>query len=139
MAGTILDAVAVIQAKAIAAGAIAAPNVPPEAMSQFPFSVCYAAEGSVSADDATAKTGKHTLICEIHFARNLLPQAVALATPYIESMTNALVKDPTLGGNVANIIGDITYSFGYLDWGGIAEAHLGPQFRITVKMRSAIT
>lgn len=136
---TMLQVINAIQAKALAVGAVAAPDAPPEAINQFPFSVCYAADGQVGSNDATFKTGLHTLICEIHFTRQSLPSAITQATPYIESMTNALLKDPTLAGTVSTIVGDITYTFGYLDWGGLAEVHLGPQFRVTVKMQNAIT
>lgn len=138
MTATLLDVVAAIQAHALAVGARGAPVAPPEAISQFPFSTCYAAEGSISSNDASFKTGLHTFLCEIHFSRQSLPAAITAATPYIETMAARLLADPTLGGTVSTIVGSITYTFGYLDWGGVAEVHIGPQFRITVKMQGTL-
>ena len=129
---TLVDAITNIQAKADALSGIkAAPVNPPEDMSQFPFSVCYANIGGVEFRASGFGDYLHTIYCEIHVARIILPKAVAQAMPYIESFVSSVIADPTLGGNVS-VVNNIRYTFGRLDWAD--KQHIGIRFEIDVKI-----
>ena len=129
---TIAAAIADLQTKALSlSGVKAAPASPPEAMSQFPFAVCYARSGTLRQTSAGWATYLHTLICEIHVARQMLPRAVEQAMPYIELFAAKLIADPTLGGTVSTVVA-VRYLFGRLSWG--SEEHLGVQLEVEVKL-----
>jgi len=129
---TISAAIANIQNKvATLPGIKAAPSEPPEGMGQFPFAVTYPKNGSFRLESAGFGTYLHTLICEIHVARVILPRAISQTIPYIESFIQIVLSDPQLGGTVtsANVI---RYEFGRLVWAG--EEHIGVRFEVDVKI-----
>lgn len=126
------DAVAAVQVKALAlSGVKAAPANPPEAINQFPFSVCYPRTGRLTLQSAGWGIYLHTVICEIHVARLLLPQAVAQAAPYIELFAGALIADPKLNGTVVTV-NELRYTFGWLEWAD--DRHIGVRFELDVKL-----
>ncbi len=116
-----------------------APDYPPEQLNQFPFAVCWAAEGTFEYSTPGVRKGLHVIELALHVARNGdLPREVALAMPYIETVPDALMADPTLGGTVATIVGPITYEFGPLGYGEKEQNTLGFLFRIRVKIEAEI-
>lgn len=129
---TVSAAISALQTKVLTLSEIkAAPSEPPEAMGQFPFAVAYPKGGDFRLESAGFGTYLHTLICEIHTARVMLPRAVAQAIPYIESFVGLLIADPTLGGSVT-AVNAVRYEFGRLSWAG--EEHIGVRFEIDVKI-----
>ena len=126
------DAIADIQAKMLTLSGIkAAPEKLPETMSQFPFAVSYAKGGNVRFNSAGFADYFHTIVCEIHVARQILGQAVMLAMPYIESFSSKLLSDPKLSGTVQEVR-EIRYTFGFLEWA--EKKHVGIRFEVDVKM-----
>jgi len=126
------NAIADLQAKALTLSGIqAAPASPPEAMNQFPFVVCYPKIGDAKFESAGWANYLHTLICEIHIARVLLPTAIALALPYIELFPSKVMSDPKLS-NTVQAVNAVRYQFGRLEWAG--EEHVGVRFEIDVKL-----
>lgn len=126
------DVIADVQAKALTMSGIkAAPTEPPEAMSQFPFSVCYARRGEMKFESAGFANYLHTIVCEIHCARLILPKAVAQAMAYIELFASKILADPKLS-NTVQAVNAVRYEFGNLTWA--AETHIGIRFEIDVKL-----
>jgi hypothetical protein len=129
---TVSEAISALQTKVMTLSEIkAAPSEPPEEMGQFPFAVAYPKSGAFRLESAGFGTYLHTLICEIHMARIMLPRAVAQAIPYIESFAGLLIADPTLSGSVT-AVNAVRYEFGRLSWAG--EEHIGVRFEIDVKI-----
>lgn len=116
-------------------GIKAAPDNPPESINQYPFALSYAYQGTWERM-SDWKKGIHVIVCEVHFSRQNLPKAIALAMPYCESIPNALLGNPTLNGTVDTIFEQITYNFGFLPWGGQNDVNIGFRFEIKVKMQS---
>ena len=121
-------------------GIQAAPDNPPDAMLAFPFSVTYPGTGTWITESAGQKKGLHNLVCEIHVQDiGGLGVAYQASVGYGDTVPNALMSDPTLGGAVDTIVGEIRYTYGYLRWGSTEDQHLGWRFEITVKDRGAIS
>jgi len=132
MSMTLASAIAAVQTKAGALSGIkAAPTNPPESANQFPFAVSYPRTGRAEFASAGWANYFHTLFCEIHISRQLLPQAIATALPYAELLPSAIMADPTLGGTV-NEVREVRYTFGRLEWGGVDT--IGFRFEIDVKL-----
>lgn len=133
---SLADAIADVQAKALTLpGVKAAPDNPPEAINQLPFSICYVRTlAQMELQSAGFATGLFTLIWELHFARHSLPRAVELATPYAELFLAKIIADPKLGNTVSTVT-SIRGKFGRLGWGGKEDQFIGWQFEIDVKLR----
>lgn len=127
-------AIAAIQATAGAiTGIKAAPTSPPESASVFPFAVSYAKSGTETPQSAGWAIGLHTIVCEIHVARQVLPKDIALALPFYELFRSAILSDPTIAGTVATV-NVIRYEFGRLEYGN--KQTIGYRFEIDVKLTS---
>jgi hypothetical protein len=127
-----------IQAKALTlSGMKEAPNYAPEAINQFPFTVTYPARG-VWERHSDWKKGLHTVVTEIHIARQVLPKAIETAMTYENTFPNKIWSDPKLS-NTIDTVNEIRYTFGFLAWGGERDAHIGWRFEIDMKIQSAIT
>lgn len=119
-------------------GIKAATDQPPEAINQYPFALAYPSVGKeVRISDF--RKGIHTIVCEIHFSRQNLPKAIALATPYLDTFMNAVFSNPTLSGTVSTIQEEIRYEFGFLPWGGVADVNIGWRFEVDVKIQTSIS
>lgn len=128
------NAIANIASKAAAlANLKEAPALPPESINQFPFAATYARATyqDVRFENAGWAHVFHTIYCEIHVARTLLPRDANLAMSYIEPFIRSLLSDQYLGGTVDAVTG-LRYSFGRLEWAG--QETLGVRFEIDVKM-----
>lgn len=132
---TIYDAAKYVQSSIVASvsGIRSAPEDPPDDMSVYPFAVCFPSNGQLTGNEDNGKDF-HTLILQVHGTRKDLPRDYAAVIGYIETVGHALRDDPTLGGNVETIVGEIEYSFGQMEWAGVQT--LGPQFQFEVKIRS---
>lgn len=132
------DAIARIQTLARGlAGMREAPEYVPENINQFPFALTYYRQGNTTAMTGWRK-GLHTVFCEIHVARQILPAALKTAMPYYQSMIAALEGDPTLDGTVSTIVWPVNHTFGWLEFGTIeANKNIGWRFEITVKQETS--
>jgi hypothetical protein len=131
---TVYDAAKYVQSSIVSdiSGIRSAPEDPPDNASVYPFAVCFPEGGNFTGNDDAGKDF-HDLVLQIHGTRKDLPRDYAAVIGYIEDVGHALRDDPTLGDNVETIVGEITYSFGVMQWGGVET--LGPQFKFTVKIR----
>lgn len=138
---TVQDVVEAIQdAVGDLPGMRAAPYQPPEQINQFPFAVCVFTHGSWNYGPSGMKKGLLTFALGIFVARNgALPREYEAAMAYSDSVPNALLSDPTLGGVVDTIVGDIEVSFGPREYGSEKPNTLAFVYQITVKMESVIT
>ena len=132
---SLLSAITQVQTTiAAVTGIKAAPANPPDAPSgQWPLSVAFPRLGRFSGGGYAQVVGYHTIIVQIHYARADLARAYSTICPYLETVIEALLADPTLGATVTTIDGEITYTFGEMVWGGIPT--IGWQFDVPVKIR----
>jgi hypothetical protein len=133
---TLQDAIAYVQTLVGGVSGIrAAPEYPTEDINIFPFAMAYSGGGTWEISAGRAK-GLHTIVIEIHVARQDLPRDTHALMAFSDSIPQALLSDPTLGGNIATF-GTIRYTFGQLGWAGIQT--LGFRFYIdNVKMEAAL-
>jgi hypothetical protein len=128
------DAIAALQVKVLAlTGMHGAPTDPPESINQFPFSVCYDKQGEMEMESAGWAVDLATIVCEIHCSRQNLPTAIAQAQGFREPFLKLFITDPKITNTVQEVRA-VRYTFGYLDWGGQKEAHIGYQFEVDVKL-----
>lgn len=129
------DAIAKIQAHARGlAGVQEAPDYVPESANQFPFAMTYYRTGNTTFEMGWRK-GLHTVHCEIHISRQILPTAIRTAMPYYDLLIAALEDDPRLGGTVDTIVSPVVHSFGVLAFAG--QENIGWRFEITFKQQNA--
>jgi hypothetical protein len=120
-----------------------APDYAPDKLpGVFPFVVTYPDSGVWMWGTAGAKKGLHSITVELHVSRNDIVFALKELDLYVETIPNAIMKDPTLGGNVDTFGGAggeaITYQYGPMNYGGVDT--MGITFTINnIKIRSAIT
>lgn len=113
-----------------------APDYVPESMNQFPFAITYYRQGETTAMTGWRK-GLHTVHCEIHVARQILPNALKQAMPFYDAMLAGLEADPTLGGTVSTIVWPVTHTFGWMEYGGQNNLTIGWRFAVTFKQETS--
>ena len=129
---SLATAIAAVQTVAASVSGIKqAPANPPEQSSMFPFSVCYARTGTETPQSSGWSVALHTLVCELHCQRTVLPQAVAQALPLYEAFAAGILADVTLGGTV-QATNQLRYTFGELEYGGIKT--IGYRVELDVKL-----
>jgi len=104
----------------------------PEALTVFPCCINYPLRGTITGGPAGVRTGIHVVVCEFHLSRQILPQAEAMARPYIDSFANAIWSDPRLGGVVDTVL-ELRYEYGRLTFAG--EEHLGLRWEVEFKLQ----
>jgi hypothetical protein len=104
--------------------------------SQNVFAVSYPVEGSVDSEQIPATRGIHTIVTEVHYVLKTFEKALENSTALIEEFSKDVLADPTLAGTCDTVVGPIQYKFGYLNWGGQMDNHIGPRFFTTVKIRA---
>jgi hypothetical protein len=114
-------------------GIKAAPDAPPEDITVFPFGITYPSSADGLFQSAGWAKTVHTLYCEIHVARTMLPLAVETAIPYYELFLAALIADPKIGGTVDTVVG-LRYLFGRLQYAGVET--IGFRFELDVKIQT---
>ena len=68
---------------AVMTGIKAAPEHPPEALSEFPFAVCYFVRGTFDYSQSGPAIGLHVVNVDIHLGRSSLPHDEEQARPFI--------------------------------------------------------
>lgn len=118
-------------------GIKSAPSSPPETLNIFPIAIVVPSAGTWEFGPVGEKKGLHNIVVMVHVARKDLPKDVASSRGFGDTIADALMSDPTLGGTVSTFE-RISYEFGDMEWGGVLT--LGWRFVIqNVKIRSAIT
>lgn len=114
-----------------------APDYPPDAMSVYPFAVCFVGSGEFTCMSGEWYKGLHTLTLQLHWPRKDLARDVTKAMAMIDTIMNELTENPKLANTVSTIVYPIRYTFGALSWGGVDT--IGFDFKITVKIEATIT
>lgn len=131
---TVQDAIEAIQAKARAlAGMRAAPDYAPDSISAFPFAASYPADGRAETESAGWHIMHYNVVTEIHVSRKDLPRDLAQVMPYVETFINAVASDPTLGGVVTSVEGDILWTFTGFEYAGVQT--VGWRFTTKIKQQ----
>lgn len=135
---TLVAAIAALQVHAKAAGAKDAPPLPAETAIGYPFSVCYPATGSISAETAGAQKDLMTVNLDLHVNRIDLPTDVQTILSFFTAFAPLLIADPTLGGAVDTIVMEqddpIRWNFGQMQYAEIKT--VGLRYAIKLKIRS---
>lgn len=114
-------------------GVAAAPASPVDAPSgQWPISIAFPRAGTFEGGGAAQAVGYHTIVVQLHYSRQELKRAYATIAPYLETIAEAILDDPTIGGEVTTIMG-LSYTFGGMTFAGIDT--IGWQFDVSVKVR----
>lgn len=96
------------------------PDAPPESNDQFPFAVVYPVSGSYSGHTPEDMVGLHDINIELHILRKDLPRNFDSVIDLQDDIPNALlvgIKDSDFSDLIT--FGDITYTFGALEWAGV--------------------
>ena len=132
------DAITGVQALVGAVSGIkSAPSYPIEKLGPFPMAVAFAGEGVWEFGAGGDKKGLHSIVVIVPVARKDMKYDAEKVMPFCESVPNAIMADPTLGGN-ASTFGFISYAFGDMEWAG--ELLVGFRFVVEqVKITSVIS
>lgn len=108
-------------------------GMPPEAINVFPFAVCYPYTGDMNVE-ATFGKDIHILKLLVLQNRSTLPTNVNSTATLYNSIRNAFVANPTLGGKVATIFAGrpLNYKYGAITYGN--GQYLGYEFDIPCKI-----
>lgn len=135
-----------LQAKWLSiSGVNSAPDYPPEATGAFPFAVSYERSGRLVGRSYQFGDELVVLHTELHVARAMLPRAIETIMPYRDQFLDLLIADPTLGGTVSTINGEVTWTFGRLGWGQESRSQydqpntIGYRFEIPVKVQRSVS
>ena len=102
---------------------------PPESMSEFPCGIAFALRGNYEFNAAGGRS-LHTLIAEIHLARQVLPQAVDAAKVWPD-----LLYQELKGADDMHVVWPFSYQAAALQYGANAsEVHYGIRFEVQVKV-----
>jgi hypothetical protein len=139
---TVQNVIEAIQADMLALdGMRSAPDYPPETINVFPFSVAYAMNGSFAPFPAGAQTGLHQIVVDVHVARKDLPRDVEKMMPWLETVSNALLR--SVGMPAGDRFGNTIQTFERLEyrlthWEDIGT--VGWRFTlVNVKLSAALT
>lgn len=113
-------------------GVNSAPDFPSESVGSYPFAVSYEYGGYVETHSAYFADVISTVFCEVHVSRTMLDSGISTAISIRNSFLQALISDPTLGGEVDGLI-DIKFEFGLLSWGSVTS--IGYRFKIDLKIQ----
>jgi len=137
---TLVDAIAQAQKYIRAMDGIKKSENPPDQMSVYPYAIAYPAAGDLAISPAGDCKGLHQIVIELHAERKDLAKAIETLLPYGETIPS-LLFDKLLHDDkwqhTVDTFGKITYTFGPLDYNGIAT--IGFKFTIhDVKVTRAI-
>lgn len=101
-------------------GLRSAPDYPPDKPGTFPFLVVFPASGTFAPVTFDGPEGAHTVIIQIHVARKDLARDLKDAIPYVEKIAKKLLyQDHSNLNSTVDDIGELRYTFGDLEWGGV--------------------
>lgn len=102
-------------------GIRSAPEYAPDKAPPLPFSVAWGSDGTFTFGAGYgSKLGLHTIIVEVHFERIYLPKAIEFSTPFIDSVSTALMQtliSATKPSDFPQTFENITYTYGSMVWG----------------------
>lgn len=136
--GTLVAAIAALQDKTIAlTGVREAPDYPPGSLGPTPLFLAVPSSGEYNGQNQDLAKNRHVIALQLWIARNDLARDVTVLLPYIDSVSNMLLKDVTIAGTVETIVPPITYTVGAREYGKLT--YLVCEWLITIKQENAIT
>jgi len=137
MSQTLTGAVAALQTLASGLSGIKyAPAQVQNDIVQLPFAISFPGDGTFEGGYAHQSQNLAVIVTELHFSNQDMAKGIAQAIPYGDSFLAALVANPTLSSAVMAVVFPVTWTFGTLRWGSDGSAHIGYQFKITVKLEN---
>jgi hypothetical protein len=131
---TLQDAVKAIQNEVLSiAGIKDAPQYPPEQITDFPFAVCYARDGTWEWVSFGSVQGAASLVVELHVARKDLPHDIEKAMAFSDSVPEAIMGNDRLSDCGYELNGPISWTFGPMSWGSLEDNTLGFRWVIPVE------
>lgn len=136
--GTLAAAIQALQDKTIKlTGVREAPDYPPGQLGPTPLFLAVPSSGECTGQNQDLAKNRHVIALQLWIARNDLARDVTVLLPYIDSVSNMLLKDVTLAGTVETIVPPITYTVGSRQYAN--QDYLVCEWLITVKQENAIT
>ena len=136
--GTLVQAIAYIQNLAGALdGVREAPDYPSGSIGVTPLFLAVPSSGEYTGLNRLLAKNRHVIALQLWVSRKDLARDVKLLTPYIDTISNMLLANVTLGGTVETIIMPITYTVGAREYG--SATYLVCEWLITIKQENAIT
>ena len=117
-------------------GVVAAYDETPESLNEFPCFINYPVSGTYRCGSGTMKAGIQTIGAELHVTREVLPEAEAVARPFIDLFTDAIFEDIQLDSNCVAVT-EIRWEYGQLKFAN--ETHLGVKFLLDVSVRETVS
>lgn len=118
-------------------GIIDAPEHPPEGINEFPFVVCYLAQGRFSYGTDSPTIGVHTVHADVHIARSMLPSDEEASRPYILRGLAAIAGNVRMSSTCEHCLLR-SYQYGQLNYGD--QKTMGVRLVMEVKIKhSGIT
>jgi len=136
--GTLVQAIQALQDLTIAlTGVREAPDYPPGSLGPTPTFLAVPVSGQYTGQNQDLAKNRHVIALQLWVARNDLARDVTTMLPYIDTVSNMLLKDVTLGGKAETIVMPITYSIGPREYGKLT--YLVCEWQITIKQENAVT
>lgn len=107
----------------------------PEKLVVFPSFINYPARGETTMEAASQLHSLYTVVCELHVMRGVLPEAEAVARPFINRFEDAIFADPTLDSTVS-VVNAVRHNYGSVEYAG--EQHMVCRFEVDFKLRRAL-
>lgn len=122
--------------EATISGVVAAYDETPESLNEFPCFINYPISGTYKCGSGTQKAGIQTIGVELHVTREVLPEAEAVARPFIDLFTDAIFADIQLDNTCVSVT-EIRWEYGELKFAN--ETHLGIKFMLDVSVRETVS
>lgn len=102
------------------------PINPPEGMSYDTFAVVYPLSGTINIGPVGSRKALHVIAVDVLTRRTDLARNIATVKPFIDTVSDALISEVSVGGtlfgNTINTFGSLSYSWLTSDYGGVAVA-----------------
>lgn len=136
--GTLVQAIAALQDLTGAlTGVREAPDYPPGAIGPTPTFLAVPSSGQYTGQNQDLAKNRHVIALQLWVSRNDLARDVRDMLPYIDTVSNLLLKNVTLSGTVETIVTPITYTVGPREYGN--QTYLVCEWQITVKQENAVS
>jgi hypothetical protein len=118
-----------------------APLEPPDAINNYPFSVCYPDTGTFEIAPTLSKKGLHAVVIELHVNKKGVGASLATAIPFCAAIPNLLfsklLNDNRWNGTI-DTFRSVSYAYGQFTYGGVET--VGFKFTVNdIKIIDAIT
>lgn len=100
------------------------PINPPETMNAETFAIVYPQSGQIDIGPIGSRKALHVIAVDVLTKRTDLARNIATVKPFIDTVSNALIGEVSVGGtlfsNTINTFGSLSYSWVSSDYAGVA-------------------